>query len=94
MHKVVPDDDEAHGYVADHPGDEYEHVNDRDGHDDAQGQVFRTPHSGQIVGQRLVERARRVVHGVYCLWFVDTVKMSNRKRHNVHHLLYLQYIGI
>lgn len=91
MHKIVPDDDEAHGNVADHPGDEYKHVNDRDRHDNAQGQVFRTHHSGQVVGQRLVERARRVVHG---LWSATPVKTLDRKRFDVHRLLYLKHDAI
>lgn len=72
MHEVVADDHHAHGYVADHAGDEYEHVNGGDRYDYVQRQVLGPAGPQQVVLHRLVrvlvERrqvrsgARRVVH--------------------------------
>ena len=48
MHRRVSDDDGADGHVAHHTGDEDEDVDDGDGNDDVERQVFRTPVYGQV----------------------------------------------
>lgn len=77
VHEIVADDHHADGDVPDHPGDEYEHVDDGYREHDVQRQVLGPPGPQQIVVDRLgggravfvavqrhhqIRSARRVVH--------------------------------
>jgi len=78
VHEVVSNDYYANGDIANHSGDEYEHVDDSDWQHDVQRKVLRPSGPEQITLYRLVcgvfeldhvRSTRRVVH-VKCI--VDT----------------------